>query len=47
VPVGLLRCEECGGDAVHGHASWCRAEVNEEEWEEFVADAPDSSDEDR
>jgi len=46
VPVGLLRCEECGGDAVHGHASWCRAEVDEEEWTEVVAEAPDSADED-
>jgi hypothetical protein len=27
----LVRCDECGGDAVHGHAAWCRAYLVEEE----------------
>lgn len=27
----LRRCEECGGDAEAGHASWCLAAAEEEE----------------
>lgn len=31
IPVPLTRCDECGGDAVHGHATWCMAHVSEDE----------------
>lgn len=31
IAAPLVRCDECGGDAVHGHASWCRAYLVEEE----------------
>ncbi len=27
----LIRCEECGGDSVHGHADWCMAYLDDEE----------------
>ena len=27
----IVRCDECGGDSVHGHADWCMAATEEEE----------------
>jgi hypothetical protein len=31
IPVPLIRCEECGGDSVHGHAQWCMAYLDDDE----------------
>ena len=45
----VVRCVECGGDSVHGHAEWCMAASEEEqlleEHEEFLADDDDDDDE--
>lgn len=40
----LVRCDECGGDAVHGHASWCRAYLLEEEL--FAGHVDDAAEDD-
>ncbi len=43
----IVRCVECGGDAVRGHAEWCMAASEEEQLlEEHEYDIADDDDDD-
>ena len=53
----VVRCVECGGDSVRGHADWCMAATEEEElleegelyldeYDDFDDDEDDDGDED-
>jgi hypothetical protein len=42
IPVPLARCDECGGDAVRGHASWCMAHLLDDEEDSLDQEGGDS-----